>query len=144
MAFKWSAPAAITTALSSEFVSLGSSTMSALSAAIDNSSQLNMFADFQIDVTYSSTAAASGGFIGIYCVPAMDGSNYATSAVTYTPNLLTSVPLTTLATQQLITVRNLLLPPMLLKLAIYNGASVGMPTSSTATCSLKYITYNTQ
>ncbi len=75
--------AAISSRLTTELNSLADGSVCALSGGIDNTSNLDAFADFQLDLA-SLTITSTTAFVTLYLVPTVDGTNYpdfATGAV---------------------------------------------------------------
>jgi hypothetical protein len=143
MAFtdKWATPEAIASALTTELNALANVTLSAESAAIDNLTGLYPFVALQLDVTYGS-APAAGGYVAVFIEPSLDDSVYATPHQDFLgPNALAFFPLRAVTSQQIITIRDVLIPPFKFKLVLYNAAGQAMPASGTT---LKYRRYYTQ
>ena len=67
--------AAISNKLTTELNSLADGSVCALSAEIDNSSELLKFADFQLDLA-SLTISSTTAYVHIFFVPTVDGTNY--------------------------------------------------------------------
>lgn len=58
----------------------------AISAAIDNSTNLDMFMDLQLKVKYTTTAPAAGVITAeVYLIPSVDGTNYGEGGTGLTP-----------------------------------------------------------
>lgn len=73
---QWSAyRAAIANQLTTELNSLADGTVCALSSQYDNTSNLDMFADFELDLA-SLTITSANAFVTIFIVPSIDGTNY--------------------------------------------------------------------
>lgn len=74
--------AAIASALTTELNTLANNANSALSAAIDNTSALDLYCDLTLTLGTQSTRSA-GAIVAVFIVPALDGTNYdATNEVT--------------------------------------------------------------
>jgi hypothetical protein len=82
---KLKAGVAATNALSTELNSLADAGR-VVSAAIDNSSNLDLFMDLQLAVQYTSSAPAAGVVVAeVYLLPSIDGTNYAEGSTSVTP-----------------------------------------------------------
>lgn len=114
-----------------------------IGSAIDNSSSLNMLADFDLQVRFAS-APAAGGFVLLYLVPAVDGTNYADGSDSIEPSsalLVGAFPVRATGDQQRVVLRAVLLPPGLFKPLIKNGGSTAF-TSTDNENVLSIRTYN--
>lgn len=138
---KWNAPA-ISTLLSTELNSLATNTMTAASAAYDNSTNLNLYAD--IEVNLASVSPTTGARVDIYVLCAEDGTNYPAQSdadlrLTGT-QLLVSIPIgTTGATAQRVTARMVPVPPSLLKIKADNQTGATLNASGNT---VKFNFYN--
>src|SRR5262245_19758044 len=70
---KWNTPSSIASQLTTELNSLGNNTMSAASATYDNSTNLNIYVD--IEVNLASLSPTAGAYVAIYVLCAPDGTN---------------------------------------------------------------------
>lgn len=68
--------AAIASVLTTELDSLASGGTSAASAALDNGTALDLFADFTLTVATQGAARSAGANIAVYLTQALDGTNY--------------------------------------------------------------------
>lgn len=58
----------------------------ALSGAIDNSTNLNLYMDLQLEIKYTSSAPTAGVIVAeVYLLPTVDGTNYEEGGTTITP-----------------------------------------------------------
>ena len=73
--FKWTAPEAIATALSTELDALASAAFSALSAEIDNETGLYLYMNLELSLA-SFTPGAGSPYCAAYLVYCPDGTNY--------------------------------------------------------------------
>jgi hypothetical protein len=64
--------------LTTELNALANGSYSAASAAIDNTSNLDLFDDLELTVTYGTNPTANAP-VEIYLIPSTDGTNYADS-----------------------------------------------------------------
>lgn len=124
----WKQYESIQTGLSTELNSLANATLCSVSSAIDQDTPLQSHITLQLDVTFGTNPSA-GAYCSIYWVPALDGTNFATSHQDYGPHWLCSIPLRAVTSQQVITVRNVELPPFDGKLALYNASGQSFPAS---------------
>lgn len=68
--------AAITTALTTELNSIVNNANTAASAAIDNTTNLNLFMDVMLNLATQGTARVAGAVVIVYAVHALDGTTY--------------------------------------------------------------------
>jgi len=141
---KWNAPTAIATILSTELNSLGNNptTMASPSSGYDNSANLNIYCDLEINL--ASLSPTAGAYVAIYLAEAADGTNYpAQSAADMrltSTQLFCTIPVgTTATTAQRVSARNLVLPPALFKLFFDNQTGVALNASGNT---LKLLAYN--
>ena len=140
---KWNVPSTIVTQFTTALNSLGSNSMSAASSNINNDTNLDMYMDFEVVLT--SLSPTAGAFIGIYCLEAVDGSNFpaqndADLRLT-TTQLLVVIPTgTTAGTPQRIAARQVPIPPTKFQLKIDNQTGVALNASGNT---VKTIAYNT-
>ncbi len=129
---KWNAPSSTVTVLTTELNSLGSATMSAASSAIANQTNLDIYAD--IEVNLASLSPAAGAFVALYIALAIDGSNYpAPSGADMrlsSTQLLVVIPVgTTASTAQRVAARNVVIPPGTFKIYLDNQCGVSLGAS---------------
>lgn len=137
---RWSAYDAITTVLSTELNALANNGV-AVSAAQDNGTNLRLFADYELALTYA-VAPTAGAAVELYLVPSVDGTNYPDTTDPIAGTALVGVfPLRAVTTAQRIALRGVLLTPGLYKLALKNAAGQAMGASGHT---LKQRTYGTQ
>lgn len=124
---------AIATALTTDLNSLANGSASALSAEIDNSTNKYLYADMELNL--ASLTPTAGGYVALYLVPSVDGTNYPlfdTGASPGTANnnyFAGSFSTKAAAAAQRIAMREIQLPPGKYKLAVYNGAGVALAAS---------------
>ncbi len=139
---KWNAPSSTVTVLTTDLNSLGSATMSAASSAIANQTNLDIYAD--IEVNLASLSPAAGAYVAIYIALAVDGSNYpAPSGADMrlsSTQLLCVIPVgTTASTAQRVAARNVILPPGTFKIYLDNQCGVALASSGNT---VKFNVYN--
>lgn len=132
---KWSTPGAFTTLLSTELNALAAAGVSALSPTYDNSTALDLFGDFQIDVTFGSAPTANGA-LQVFIIPAPDGTNFGTAQ--FSGAIIGGWLIASNTTQQLYTIRGIPLPPSKFKIQLQNGASVAFPATGSTVKMLPY------
>jgi hypothetical protein len=127
---------AATTVLSTELNSLANNNVSALSAAYDNSTNQDLYADFELIVTFG-VAPTAGASCSLYVAYAPDGTNYevmpgAGSTLPNAAKLVTTFVLETTATAQRITgSARFTLPPGSMKFQLVDAAGQAFPASGT-------------
>lgn len=126
--------AAASNVLTTELNSLADGNVCALSSAVDNSSTLLKYADFQLDLA-SLTISSATAYVSLFIVPTVDGSNYpdftSGAAANYHGQYyvapLTFKVVTTTAVRA--NVSKVPLPPGLFKVSVRNGLGVSMASS---------------
>lgn len=116
--FKWVAPEAIQTVLSTELNALQDLTMSSLSAAIDNETDLYQF--MNVEINLASLTPASGAVIAVYLFPTLDGTNYYSTDSNYVDRSLCVIALHAATEAQRAGKENLIIPPLKFKLALFD------------------------
>lgn len=134
------------TVLTTQLNSLANLTWSALSSAIDNSTNGYMFADIEV-VLASLTPTGNDASIEIYLVPSADGTNYPNYTESGTSEeienaiyFVGAVPLSLDTEAQRQVLRQVELPPGKFKIGVRNQANVSLGASGN-TVSLSYWTY---
>ncbi len=133
---------ALTTILSTELNSLANGSNSAASTAVDNSSNLDLYADFLLTVTFG-TAPSAGTTCDLYVMPSLDGTTYADGGSSVIPakNLYVgSFYVRNVTTAQVMALNNILIPQYF-KLVIVNNTGQTMAASGNT---LKYRTFSLQ
>jgi hypothetical protein len=126
---KWNAPSATASILTTELNALTSATMSALSSAVANQTNLDIYVD--IEVNLSSLSPTAGAYVALYIFEAVDGTNYpaqsdADTRLTST-QLLCVLPIgTTATTAQRVVARNVVIPPGIFKIKLDNQTGVNL------------------
>lgn len=149
---KWIAGAGVgltwTTIMSTDLNSLASGSALLQAAAIDNDSDLNLFADFSLEL--ASAAFVAPNFVGLFLYPLNgDGSSYGdgrfgsaaamTSANAPAPYWRGNFPLVAATQAQDATLTGILLPPGKCKMVLWNQGGVNFASSGNT---LKYRAYN--
>jgi|SRR5215472_18247420 len=130
------------TVLSTGLNSLSNATMSAASATLDNSVNLDLYCD--VEVVLASLSPTAGAYVTIYIWEAPDGTNFPAQSdadlrLTNT-QVFVSIPIgTTAATAQRVTARNIALPPAKVQFKLDNQTGVALNASGNT---VKIITYN--
>lgn len=134
---KHAAYGTIASALTTELNSLATATNSSASAAIDNTSALDLLVDLELVVTYGTNPTA-GTTVDVYMVQALDGTNYSDVDVTAALSV-GSFPLKASTSAQRIPLKDVPIPPGLFKLFVRNLAGQTMAASGNT---LKYRTHD--
>jgi hypothetical protein len=113
-----------------------------LSAAYDNGTNLYIWGDFELLVTFG-VAPTAGWMVDMYLAPAVDGSNYADSSdgaspVTSGPNYIGGYPLRAVTSAQRIVIRGIPLPPCSFKIMLVNNSGQSMAASGNTLKMLPY------
>lgn len=109
-----------------------------LSAAYDNSTALDLYADFECDLCYATGPPAAGVKVGeLYLLPSVDGTNYPEGSATITPQqalLIGAVESRNSSTTALerLSVPGVPIPPGKFKVAFKNTSAVTLKSSATA------------
>jgi hypothetical protein len=94
---------------------------------IDNSTNLDQYGMVQLDVTFSAAPTANG-YVGIYMVSALDGTNYEDGSSSVDPgahNLVATIPVRAVTTAQRLTSPVFALKPAKCKFIVQNKAGSG-------------------
>lgn len=130
--------AAIATALSTELNSIASAGLTAASAAIDNTSNLDLYADFELVVAAQGTARVAGATVQLFIVVALDGTNYGDVNAT-TAEVIAVFPLDAVVTARRAVIRDVPIPPALFKLFAVNSTGQTLAASANT---IKYRTHS--
>lgn len=109
------------TVLSTGLNALANTTNSAASAAIDNTTNLDLYADFTFLVG-AQTARTGTPTVELYITPAMDGTNYDDALETINDRIAV-FKLDLTVTSRRVTVRDVPIPPGLFKVYLRNLSS---------------------
>ena len=133
-AIKWQgAPVSRSNALSTELNALANNGRSNAGLVIDNSTSLDKFGWLELNVTFT-TAPSADGYIAIYMVTAMDGTNFADGSASVNPGFdawVCNLPVNAVTTAQNKQVGPILLPPAKFKLIAENKAGFALPATGT-------------
>jgi hypothetical protein len=130
---KWATPATSANALTTELNSLANAATSAASAAIDNATDKYLY--MAVDVTLASLTPTAGGYLAVYLLPAVDGTNY--SDITQS-QLVATLALTTTASAKRVSLGNIPIPPFSFKLALENRSGVALGASGNVLATRRY------
>jgi hypothetical protein len=122
----------ITTVMSTEFNSLASGTGKAISAAIDNSTDLDLFADLELSVTFAA-APTAGGVVELYLLPSADGGTTypdgSGSVLSQASLYVGGFPIRAVDTLQVLVMRGVALPSGFYKYLVQNTATQAFVSS---------------
>lgn len=122
----------VSNAMTTELNSLASSTGKAISSAFDNSTNLDLFDDLQLTVTFAS-APTAGTVVELYLLPSIDGgTDYADGSTSVLPQSSLYVggfAVRAVTTAQKMIVRGVALPPGLFKYLVQNTTNQAFPAS---------------
>lgn len=121
----------VSTVLSTELNSLAATTGKAVSAALDNGTNLDLFDDLELAVDFV-TAPTAGSVIELYVLPSVDGTNYPDGDTSIVPQASLYVGgfvvRSTTAAQRMV-LRGVALPPGLFKYLLQNTTNQAFPAS---------------
>lgn len=120
--------AAIANALTTELNSLANGSTSSASAAIDNTSNLDLYHDLTLTVATQGSARSAGATVSVYLIPALDGTNYDDTNAT-TAELVAVFPLDAATTARQSTRRDVPVPPGLFKYFVVNSTGQAFAAS---------------
>lgn len=128
---KWAAYTSRGNVLSTELNSLADGSRTAAGTEVDNSTNKDVFGRLALSVTFD-TAPSAGGYVEIYAVNALDGTNYEDGSNSVDPGthkLLDRIPLRSVTTEQRLTGRRFEFDPSKTKFLLYNGSGQAFPAS---------------
>lgn len=120
--------AAIASVLTTDLNSLGSGSTSAASSALDNTSNLDLFADLTLTVATQGSARSAGANVSVYMVMALDGTNY-DDVQSSTAELVAVFTLDAATTARQLTRRDIPIPPGLYKYFVVNNTGQAFAAS---------------
>ena len=120
--------AAIANALTTDLNSLGNGSTSAASAAIDNTTNLDLYHDLTLTVAAQGAARSAGATVSVYITQALDGTNYDDTNAT-TAELVAVFSLDAATTARQITRRDVPVPPGLFKYFVVNNTGQAFAAS---------------
>jgi hypothetical protein len=121
----------VVAAMTTELNALAGTSGKAISAAIDNSTTLDLFDDLELNVTFAS-APTVGTVIEVYLVTSIDGTNYADGSTTVLPQSSLYVggfTVRAVATAQRMHLRGIALPSGLFKYLLQNTTNQAFPAT---------------
>jgi hypothetical protein len=122
----------VSNAMTTELNALASSTGKAISSAIDNSSNGDLFDDLQLTVTFAS-APTAGTVVELYLLPSIDGgTDYAdgsTSVLAQSSLFVGGFAVRAVTTIQKMILRGVALPPGLFKYLVQNTTNQAFPAT---------------
>ncbi len=113
-----------------------------IGAAIDNTTNLDLWADFQLNVDFVS-APTAGTSVDLYLIPSLDGTNYADSSAVLAPYYVGSFPMCAVTSAQIAMVRRVPLGPGKFKPYVYNGSGQAFPATGSTVQYRSYHVTNT-
>lgn len=132
----------LTNAMTTELNSLGNGSAAVATSGIDNTANLDLWADFQLNVTFGS-APTAGTTVDLYLIPSLDGTNYADSGVTLGPYYVGAFPLRATTSAQIQVVTRVPLIPGKFKPYVVNNAGQAFPASGSTVQYRSYHITNT-
>ena len=121
----------VSTVLSTELNSLAATTGKAISSALDNGTNLDLFDDLELAVDFV-TAPTAGTVIELYLLPSVDGTSYPDGDASIVPQASLYVGgfvvRSTTAAQRMV-LRGIALPPGLFKYLLQNTTNQAFPAS---------------
>lgn len=130
---------AATSALTTELNSLANGSASAASAAIDNTSNLDLFMDLELNLAVQGSARSAGAIVSVYMVASLDGGSTYADVNTGVAELVAVFPLDAATTARVAVRRGVALSPGLHKLVVLNGTGQAFAASGST---LRYRTYS--
>jgi len=125
------APSSQGNVLSTELNSLANGSRTNGGQVIDNSVNLDKYGWFELNVTFGSAPNADG-YVALYLVTALDGTNYASGSSTVAPGAgawVINIPVNAVNTAQNKQVGPVLLPPAKFKVIAENKTGQAFPAS---------------
>lgn len=118
--------------MTTELNSLAASTGKAISSAIDNTTNLDLFDDLELAVTFG-TAPTAGTVIEVYLLPSIDGGTTypdgSTSVLPQASLFVGGFAVRAVTTAQVLTLRGVALPPGWYKYLLQNTTNRAFPAS---------------
>lgn len=142
--FQYGTTEGVASALTTELNSLASATRSAASASIDNTPATGgnyELMDVELNVTYGTNPSA-GGYVALYLLPSLDGTNFADGAAATAPQkalLIGVFELRASTSAQRLALTRIPLPPRKFELLVDNQAGQAMAASGNT---VKYSRFN--
>lgn len=121
----------VTTVMSTELNALGASTGKAISSALDNSANADLFADFELAVDFVS-APTVDTMVELYLLRSIDGTTYpqgSSSLLPQTNQFVGGFAVAAITAAQVLSVFGVALPPGLFKLIMQNTTNQPFPAT---------------
>jgi hypothetical protein len=122
----------VTSILTTELNALASGTGKAISAAVDNSANLDLFDDLQLSVTFA-VAPTVGSVVEVYVLPSIDGgTDYADGSTSILPQsglYVGGFAVRAVTTAQKMVLRGVALPPGQFKYFVQNTTNQAFPAT---------------
>ena len=121
----------IASALTTELNALAAAASCAPGPAQDNTTLLDLFDDLELTVDFVS-APAAGGYVSVFLLPSVDGTNYADGSATVAPQgalLVCAMEVRADTAAQRLCFQNVAIPPGLFKYMITDNTSQAFPAS---------------
>lgn len=130
--FKWGTGwSSATTLLTTDLNSLGNSTISAASAAVNNTSNKDQYAFFE--VILASLTPTGAAYVGVYMTKSLDATNYEDAPISggsQRNTLVAAIPLSTsTSAKRVMSESPILLPPYNVKFYLDNRSGVAFAAS---------------
>ena len=128
---KWDGFTSRGAVLTTELNALANAGRSAAGTEINNATNKDMYGQLELQVTFG-TAPTAGGYVEIYMVNALDGTNYEDGSNTVDPGthkLVDRIPVRAVTTAQRLNGRMLTLEPAKTKFLLLNGSGQAFPAS---------------
>lgn len=120
--------AAIASVLTTDLNSLANAGTSVASAALDNSTNLDLFADLTFTIATQGSARSAGANVAVYMVQALDGTNY-DDVNAGTSELVAVFSFDAATTARQSTRRDIPIPPGLYKFFVVNNTGQAFAAS---------------
>lgn len=139
--FQWVAPEALQSYLSTGLDSLANAAFSASGAEVDNTTGLFQYINLELVIAAQGVARSAGAVVEVWTEVAVDATpNYPDRAVAdLISNFLRSFQLDAATTARRLTLTNIPIPPLKLKLYVKNGTGQAFAASGNT---LKYRRHN--
>lgn len=124
--------------LTTELNSLSNGSSSSAGTAEDNTTNLDLWADFVLDVTFGTNPTANTT-CDLFLLPSVDGTNYTTPAAALGPYYVGSFQLQATTSQQLLMLLRVPLFPGKWKALLKNNSGQAFPASGST---VKYRSYH--